>query len=206
MRIYFTKSQLVDPSFWLLLISNIVTIYFAFTEDWNPVTVLLVYWFQSIIIGFFNFIRILQLKEFSTEGFGFNGRPAAPTSTTRYFSAFFFLFHYGVFHLIYLAFIMTDTFGEKPGIAELRYIMLSAGLFFITHFFSYLFYRHRETHIQKIGSVMARPYARIIPMHLTLIFGFFGGVLSLFLILKLVADMAMHVLEHHMVRKDPAYE
>ena len=101
---------------------------------------------------------------------------------------------------------MTDTFGEKPGIAELRYIMLSAGLFFITHFFSYLFYRHRETHIQKIGSVMARPYARIIPMHLTLIFGFFGGVLSLFLILKLVADMAMHVIEHHMVRKDPAYE
>ncbi len=195
------SNPLYDPSLWLLLVSNIVTIYFAIIEHWNPATVLLIYWFQSVIIGLFNFVRILELKEFSTEGFGFNGRPAAPTSTTRYFSAFFFLFHYGIFHLIYLAFIMTDTFGEKPSASELRYILFTALLFFVTHLFSYIFYRYRDTQKQNIGSVMARPYARIIPMHLTLIFGAFGGVLPLFLVLKTLADVIMHIVEHHIFRK-----
>lgn len=198
----FSRSVLRDPSLWLLCISNVVTIYFAFVEHWNPATVLLIYWFQSVIIGLFNFIRILQLTEFSTEGFGFNGRPAAPTSATRLFSAFFFLFHYGVFHLIYLGFIVMETFGEKPSVTEFRYILFTVGLFLITHFFSYLFYHHRDTQKQKIGSVMARPYARIIPMHLTLMFGVFGGGLVLFLLVKTCVDVVMHVVEHAVLRKD----
>lgn len=199
---FFNRSILRDPSLWLLFISNIVTIYFAIIEHWNPTTVLLIYWFQSVIIGLFNFIRILQLRDFSTEGFGFNGRPAEPTSATRLFSAFFFLFHYGVFHLIYLGFILTETFGGKPDVTEFRYILFTTGLFLITHFFSYLFYRYRDTQKQKIGSVMARPYTRIIPMHLTLIFGAFGGGLFLFLLVKTVADVIMHVIEHAVLRKD----
>ncbi len=198
---HFNRNLLKDPSLWLLVFSNSVTIFFAITEHWNPATVLLIYWFQSIIIGFFNFIRILQLKEFSTQGFGFNGRPAEPTATTRYFSAFFFLFHYGFFHLIYLGFILTDTFGDKPNFVEFRYVLFTALLFFLTHFFSYIFYKHRDTQKQNIGSVMAYPYARIIPMHLTLIFGVFGGVLPLFLVLKTFTDVLMHVIEHSILRK-----
>lgn len=197
-----SRGVLRDPSLWLLFTSNIVTIYFAIVGQWNIATVLLIYWFQSVIIGLFNFIRILQLTEFSTEGFGFNGHPAKPTSTTRLFSAFFFLFHYGVFHLIYLGFILMETFGEKPSVTEFRYILFTTGLFLITHFFSYLFYRHRDTQKQKIGSVMARPYTRIIPMHLTLMFGAFGGGLLLFLLVKTFVDVIMHVAEHAVLRKD----
>jgi len=43
------------------------------------------------------------------------------------------------------------------------------------------------------------PYARIIPMHLTIIFGMLlgKGAIVLFLTLKTLADMIMHVLEHN---------
>ena len=53
-------------------------------------------------------------------------------------------------------------------------------------------------------SLMSRPYARIIPMHLTIILGGFflmSGivnvfVLVLFLVLKTGADLKMHFSEH----------
>ena len=49
---------------------------------------------------------------------------------------------------------------------------------------------------------MFYPYARIIPMHLTIVFGFnFGGALILFLVLKTFADVIMHIVEHNVLRK-----
>jgi hypothetical protein len=165
-----------------------------------------VYWFQSITIGFFNFIRILQLKEFSTEGFKINGQPVQPTQSTKIFTAFFFLFHYGFFHFVYLIFLLTGTFakvyGNGPNFIGLKHIFLTALLFFINHLFSYFYNRPRDTKKQKIGSLMFYPYARIIPMHLTIIFSFsFGGALPLFLMLKTFADGIMHVVEHNVIRK-----
>lgn len=195
-----------DLSLWFLLFSNIVTIYFAVTENWNLSTIMWVYWFQSITIGFFNFIRILQLKEFSTEGFKINGQPAQPTQGTKIFTAFFFLFHYGFFHFGYMIFLLTGTFtkvyGNAPNFIELKYILLTALLFFINHIFSYFYNRPKDTKKQNIGSLMFYPYARIIPMHLTIISGSaFGDSLSLFLVLKTFADVIMHIVEHNVLRK-----
>ena len=54
---------------------------------------------------------------------------------------------------------------------------------------------------------MFYPYARIIPMHLTIIFGSsFGGTLPLFLVLKTFADAIMHVVEHNVLRKGELQE
>ena len=117
-----------DLSLLFLLFSNILTIFFAITENWNLSTIMWIYWFQSIIIGFFNFIRILQLKEFSTEGFRINGRPAQPTQGTKIFTAFFFLFHFGFFHFSYLNILLTGTFtkayGNTQNFVEVKYILL----------------------------------------------------------------------------------
>ncbi|MBU0879375.1 hypothetical protein KKC67_00480 [Patescibacteria group bacterium] len=195
-----------DPSLWFLLLSNLATIFFATTENWNLSTIMWVYWFQSITIGFFNFIRILQLKEFSTEGFKINGQPAQSTQGTKFFTAFFFLFHYGFFHFIYLIFLLTGTFtkayGNVPDFIELKYIFLTALLFFVNHLFSYFYNRPRDTKKQNIGSLMFYPYARIIPMHLTIIFGSaFVGALPFFLVLKTFADGIMHIVEHNVLRK-----
>jgi hypothetical protein len=55
----------------------------------------------------------------------------------------------------------------------------------------------------KIGMLMALPYARIIPMHLTIIFGAVagGGGLLLFGGLKTVADVVMHKVEHRLLQR-----
>lgn len=203
--IQFKRNLLTDPSLWLLLFSNLVTIFFATKEGWNLSTIMWVYWFQSITIGFFNFVRILQLKEFSTEGFKINGQPAQPTQSTKIFTAFFFLFHYGFFHFGYLIFLLTGTFGKSIGgvsFLDTRSIFLAALLFFVNHLFSYFYNRPRDTKKQNIGSLMFYPYARIIPMHLTIILGSsFVSALPFFLVFKTFSDTVMHIVEHKVLRK-----
>jgi hypothetical protein len=204
-----------DPSLWFLLLSNFTTIFLATKENWNLLTMIWVYWFQSVTIGFFNFIRILQLKEFSTEGFRINGQPAQPTQSTKIFTAFFFLFHYGLFHFIYLWFLFHNTifnllnsiffinaYEKSLDFLELKYIFLTALLFFLNHLFSYFYNRPRDTKKQNIGTLMFYPYARIIPMHVVMSLGVnFGGDLVLFLALKTFTDAIMHAVEHNVLRK-----
>ena len=205
------RNLLTDPSLWFLLFSNLVTIFFATKEGWNLSTIMWVYWFQSITIGFFNFARILQLKEFSTEGFKINGQPAQPTQSTKIFTAFFFLFHYGFFHFGYLIFLLTGTFAksyeQSLSSIELKSILLAALIFFINHLFSYFYNRPRDTKKQNIGSLMFYPYARIIPMHLTIILGSsFVSALPFFLVLKTFSDAVMHIVEHKVIRKGEEQE
>lgn len=195
-----------DPSLWSLLLSNLATIFFATKENWNLLTIMWVYLFQSITIGFFNFIRILQLKEFSTKGVTMNGHPLKPTQGTKIFIAFFFLFHYGFFHLMYMILLLTGIFPETHGnglnFIELKYIFLASLLFFINHLFSYFFNKPKDTKKQNISSLMSYPYARIIPMHLTTSLGFvFVDALPFFLVLKTFADCIMHIIEHNVLRK-----
>ena len=196
-----------DPSLWTLLFSNLIAIYFATKEGWNLSSLMWVYWFQSIIIGFFNFIRILRLKEFSTDGFMINNQPAKPTHSTKVFTAFFFLFHYGFFHFAYLIFLtigsLTKTLGGSINTTEFKSLLVVVFLFFLNHLFSYIYSQPKDTKKQNIGALMFYPYARIIPMHLTIILGLNYGhnVLFLFLGLKTLADIIMHIIEHAVIRK-----
>ncbi len=191
---------MVDWSLTALVFSNVFAIYSATTQGWNLVAIMLAYWFQSVTIGIFNFVRILSLKEFSTENFKINGRPAQPTIGTKIFTAFFFLFHYGVFHLAYLGFILKGgVAGMMGGLdsSQLKYVFGIALIFFGNHLFSYVYNKPRDTKKQNIGVLMFYPYARIIPMHLTIVFGF--GVteaLPMFMWLKTGADVIMHFVEH----------
>ncbi|MBX9906542.1 hypothetical protein K2X96_01430 [Patescibacteria group bacterium] len=201
------KNILSNASLWVLLLSNIIVIYIALTEGWNLTTLLWVYWFQSIVIGFFHFIRILQLQEFSTEGFKINGQPAQPTRRTKIFTAYFFLFHYGIFHIVYLIFLLTGTFtetyGESLNITESKAILYAALVFFINHLFSFFYNRPRDTKKQNIGALMFYPYARILPMHLTIILSsLFTSALLFFLVLKTFSDILMHVIEHKVIKKE----
>ncbi|MDO8504933.1 MAG: DUF6498-containing protein [Candidatus Liptonbacteria bacterium] len=201
------KYLLADHSLWLLLFSNLITIFFAVKEEWGLSSVMWIYWFQSITIGIFNFVRILQLKDFSTERFEINGQPARPTRGTKISTAFFFLFHYGFFHFVYLVFLLIGSISSKflgggIDVADTLYILLIALLFFANHLFSFIYNKPRDTKKQNIGTLMFYPYARIIPMHLTIIFGLLIGkaALPFFLVLKTLADVIMHVTEHQDIR------
>ncbi len=187
-----------DPSAWSLLAANLITIGLALWERWDLAPLMWIYWGQSCIIGWFNFARILSLKEFSTENFKINDRPAAPTRGTQIFTAFFFLFHYGMFHLGYLVFMLKQHALVSP---DRMPVLICIGVFFVNHLFSFQHNLEGDRRQKRnIGKLMFFPYARIIPMHLTIILGaeVAGGpaVLLLFLALKTVADLVMHGVEH----------
>jgi hypothetical protein len=187
-----------DPSALSLIVSNLITIVIALIQGWELAVLMWIYWAQSVIIGLANFARILHLQEFSTKGMRVNGRSVKPTPKVKTETAFFFLVHYGFFHLIYF-FILA---GEAR-IPEWHFapVAICVGLFLVNHLFS-LIVNLRADLARKpnIGRVMFFPYARIIPLHLTIIFGFFlvrGATgLVFFLIVKTVADLIMHGVEH----------
>jgi len=193
----FSQLFRLDSPFFLLLLSNIVTIGFALYENWPLMTVLWIYWFQSVFIGLFNFIKILNLKNFTTDNFQINHRPVEPTNSTKRFTAFFFLFHYGFFHFAYLMFLTTENTSAVP----IMTILIPCIFFFVNHLFSFIKNFENDTNKkQNIGSVMFFPYARIIPMHLIIVFGLTLtssiSALLFFLILKTIADLIMHQIEH----------
>ncbi len=186
----------------ILLISNIIVIYFAITNNWNILTIAFVYWGQSIIIGFFNFRKILNLKDFSVKNFSINHKPAEQYSKkfVKYFTAYFFLFHYGLFHFFYFQFLLNSG---KP--LELMAIFTGIGIFLVDHTFSYFYNRKRDiakvtAKKPNIGKVMFYPYARIFPLHFSIVLGIFfvqsTYSLLFFLSLKTLADLVMHILEH----------
>lgn len=192
------KTPMMDKSTVVLILTNIFVIFLAVWQSWDFSTLIWVYWFQSVVIGVFVFIKILKLKNFSTKNFYINHRPVKPTKETKVFTAFFFLVHYGIFHLAYLMFLS----GSVALVGSQFLMVLFAGaVFFVNHLFSFRRnFEHDVNKKQNIGIVMFRPYARIIPMHLIIVSGaFFAGTgfaLVFFLVLKTIADVVMHVLEH----------
>lgn len=198
------RQYVPDRSTVVLLLSNLLTIALAVYQQWDVFVVMWVYWGQSVIIGYFNFRRITDLKKFSTVGFMINDQPVKPTPKTQRQTALFFALHYGIFHLAYLGFLSTDI--EVAGGFPLFNVLLCIGVFYLNHWFSYRYNREQEQdRVPNIGSIMFYPYIRIIPMHLMIItgitfFGGGGGALIIFLLMKTAADVAMHVIEHAMAR------
>jgi hypothetical protein len=193
-----------DSSTFSLIAANIITLIIAVLQHWSLITLLWIYWFQSIIIGFFNFIRILRLKKFNTDNFKMNGVQPQATSKTKYMIASFFVLHYGIFHFVYFIFLMVASIATAMkgfSFSTIWFVLLSAAIFFANHLFSFL-KRKASNKEQNIGAVLFFPYARIIPMHLCIIFGFmFSGSaigLIIFTALKTIADVIMHQVEHAM--------
>jgi hypothetical protein len=187
-----------DPSALSLILSNLLTIGIALVQRWELSVVMWIYWAQSVIIGLANFIRILHLREFSTKGMHVSGKPVKATGTVKRDTAFFFLAHYGFFHLIYFLFLM----GSAPiPPHSMGPILLCVALFLGNHLFSLIVNLQRDlARKPNIGTVMFFPYARIIPLHLTIIFGSFlvksTAGLIFFQALKTIADLIMHGVEH----------
>ncbi len=194
----------IDRSVVVLLLSNLLTIALAVYQHWDVFVLMWVYWGQSVIIGYFSFRRIMDLKRFSTAGFMINDQPVKPTPQTQRQTAVFFALHYGIFHLVYLSFLGADA--NVAGGFPLFNVLVCIGVFYLNHWFSYRYNREQEQdRVPNIGNIMFFPYIRIIPMHLMIIAGFtFLGsstrALIIFLLMKTAADVAMHIIEHAMAR------
>lgn len=191
----------------MIVFANAVTIAVALWQRWPLGLLLWTYWIQSVVIGWYSGRRILALRRFSTEGTsGFTGRDdeEIKRNTVKFFAA-----HYGIFHLGYLFFLFIfQISGKAPEMAELTgtdaaWILALGAMFALTHRAS--FKRNLESDMRgcpNIGTVMFLPYARVLPMHLTIIGGMqmgFTGAVLFFGLLKTAADVLMHVVEHRVL-------
>lgn len=100
-----SKEMFKSFSVWSLLISNLLIALFTIIEKQSVLNVLWVYWFQSVIIGVFNFFKIISFKEFTVDGLKMNNRLLTKSKAAKVSVATFFLFHYGFFHFVYALFL-----------------------------------------------------------------------------------------------------
>jgi hypothetical protein len=192
----------LDGSVWSLIAANVVALVIARYQGWSMVSLMLVYWMQSVIIGIANVFRMLALEHFSTENFTINHQPVDPTPETKWRLAGFFALHYGFFHFVYLLFLIGFSRGEP---LFTPWIWACSAAFALNHLWSYRYNRdHDRQGTPNIGTLMMTPYLRIVPMHLTTLCGdlFTHGRAGLLLFgaLKTAADVAMHMVEHTQIK------
>jgi len=182
------KVNFTKPSTWMLIISNAIVIFFAIVDNLSAVEVLWIYWIQSVIIGLFNFIRIITLKEFTTTGFRRSGNELPPTNAAKISTAIFFLIHYGFFHFVYAIILggFSGITGSNTSNSQSNYLLITSFIFFISYLIEYIqSTRTQPEIIANLGVLMFAPYFRIIPMHFTIIFGGFVSVLGSLISMKL---------------------
>lgn len=192
-----------------LVVANLAALVTALWFDWPPSSLIWPYWLQSIVIGGFAVRRMLTAPRICTKGFTSNGKPVPATRAGRVQTAVFFTIHYGIFHLVYAAFISAS--GGWPAGMDLWATLAVVAAFAWGHANSYRRNREVEDDVPvNLGTVMFLPYLRVIPMHLTILFGglVLGGggtwALLLFSGLKTASDVAMHYAEHVILRRSRA--
>lgn len=182
-----------------LIAANIIPVIGVIFFHWSLFNILLLYWFETAIIGFYNIFKLVKVAKILS-----------------IFIVPFFIVHFGMFMLVHLGFIFAlfgsefNTSSFLPSfkvLGELIYsIVIPVIAFFISHgiSFFYNFINRKEYQLVNPKKQMQAPYNRVIIMHITIIFG--GWVVLLFkapvlgliilIILKIAVDTYAHIREH----------
>ncbi len=194
-------------SAWVLVAANLVPVAGVLLWNWSVFALIALFWMENVIVGVFFALRMLLAD------------PRDPALwAAKLFLVPFFCFHYGMFTAIHGVFVFA-LFGGKAydphGLEVLEPAMRAArdlGLWLplaallASHGFSFLWnYLWRgEFRRGKITELMARPYGRVVVLHLAIILGGIGTLalgsplwaLLVLLALKIGLDLKAHLKEH----------
>jgi Family of unknown function (DUF6498) len=193
------KKLYSNPSILFLLAGNLYCIWYYQKYPAGFATVIWIYWFQSVIIGLFNFMQLLTYPNVN-ESMQTDSNTGKPSS--RGCSAWFFLFHYGTFHLVYFIILLV-----KFNVFSVHKIVLLVGIgvFLLESLMNFMRERMNEKTVQvNIGLLFFLPYLRIVPMHLMILLpAIIGWQPSLlFLVLKMGADLLSFAAYRFIYRKN----
>ncbi len=194
------KKYFSNPSILFLIAGNLYCIWYYENNPHAFATVVWIYWFQSITIGLFNFLDLLTIKNYEAGSFTMNDQPA--TDANKGCTAWFFLLHYGGFHLGYAIFLLVG-FGIRS--VNKMVFLLGIASFFLEAIINFIRQKQMERSIAfNIGTLFFLPYLRIVPMHLMILLpAFLGWKPSLlFLILKMGADIISFAVYHKLNNKN----
>ena len=177
----------------MLVLANLVPLFGALYLGWNLGDILVIYWAESAVLGFYNILKMIWIA----------GWLAVP-------SILFFVGHFSAFMAVhflflYLIFIENASSGPIPVTEVAGYLktlwpallglFVSHGVSFLENFLGRREYLHRS-----LGEQMKEPYQRILFMHLVVILGGFAVLLlgdrSTVLILVMLAKTVVDLLAH----------
>jgi len=197
-----------------LILVNLIPLFGVWFWGWNILAILIVYWLESVIIGFFNVLRLLKseknepwqkpiLAQKVDFGIDFSQIPWEDKKETIKM----FLANFGIFVLIdgFFVFFFVLVFNLQPLVWWI--ILVNFLGLFISHLISHLvnFIGNQEYKRVSLQQLFFQPYKRILVMHITIIVGTFlilrfglpvNLAFSILIVLKIVIDLWSHIAEH----------
>jgi len=203
-----------------LVAANTVPIWGVLFAGWDAFYIVLLYWSENLVVGFYNILKIafVKVKE-PKEHLG------------KLFAIPFFVVHFGGFTGIHGTFVLMmfekskadfmdgttwpcffvfvqvflnvlkEAYGAMPVNMRLGLLALFAshGVSFVQNYLIKGEYAKTD-----VGKLMGAPYARVVVMHVAIIAGGFllvaigspVGLLLVLVILKTVMDIKLHQFEH----------
>ena len=188
-----------------LIGANLLPLAGVLLGDWRLGDVMLLFWCESAIIGFFTILKL-----------------AIAGGWTAFLSVPFFAAHFGGFMAAHFLFIYGFFLDSSAGDSARGMREALAGMFTplwpalaalaASHAVSFgvNFVGRHEYSTATTGGLMAAPYRRVMLMHVTVIFGGWLAMLSgssvpalaLLIVLKIAADLHGHRREHAVKGKD----
>lgn len=188
------KYNLSWPGFFKFLFfpAAILVVFFNVFVFWLPdfnwsktLSLVWLYWFQSVMIGTLHFFKLLFYK------FKAPVNPKPNEITGRVFISIFFVLHFGFFHFIYTFFLGTK--GVDWNFIQQGILYLAIG----TALNTVMNYKNENSGENTQALFMMKPYVRIVPIHMAIILGaMFGGtgVFIVLIALKTVMELFIEYL------------
>ena len=196
----------MTPSLLVLGLANALPIAGVLLLGWKVFPLVLLYWLENVVVGGFNVGKLLLAQ------------PQEPAySVGKLFLIPFFVFHFGMFTLVHGVFVFAlfgakslprfDSLAKLPAAIRAYHLgwgvlalVVSHGLSFYWNYFENGEYRRASLPI-----LMVQPYARLVVLHLAVLFGGWivltlGSPLLALLVLvalKTAADVRAHQAERH---------
>lgn len=218
------NKQLPKPSLSIvaLTVANLVPLVGVLFLGWDAAAIVLLYWIENLIVGFFNILRMLLVKVESRSKL-----------LQKLFMIPFFCVHFGGFCAVHGFFLLAFFKIGSPDEAmapndvwlgpfiflQLLYSVVmqlwhsrpsglewpAVGLF-VSHGISFItnFINGQQYLAQKMGDIMMRPYKRIVLMHVAIIVGGLlvmklgspVALLCVLIFLKIGMDIWLHAKSH----------
>lgn len=189
------------PSAIALVVANLLPLAGVLLLNWQVIDILMLYWAENVVIGVVNILRMSVTR-----------------SDKKLFLAMFFAAHYGLFCFGHLTAI-SAIFGESMGAATAwpyffgmpladawkSPLWIAIAAIAASHMFSFFenFIAGGEYRRTSASELMARPYGRIVVLHVTIIIGaalidWLGSPIMMLVVLiaaKIALDLRLHLLE-----------
>jgi hypothetical protein len=216
-----SKKDWLDIPIIALLAANTIPLFGVLFLNWNAFYVVLLYWTENIVIGFYNVLKMV-----------FAAVPHPIAHLGKLFLIPFFIVHYGGFTAIHGFFVLAlfHDGGQGPPMGRMDWpcflvfvqmlfnvvkymysvvpsqVRLAVLALFISHGISFVqnYLLKREYTTARPQKLMGSPYGRIVVMHITILAGGFltmiagspAPLLVMLIGLKTILDVKLHNREH----------